>query len=158
MVMMAPCMTSAEGAAMNTRLIDGFTRHHRTLDRAFEDARQATGDGDFVRARAAFQGFRDAIERHMGAEETWLFPAYEARYGNDNALTSILRKGHRDLRGFFEEIAEALDEGDGDEGAALMDTVGQILHHHDEKEEQEFYPAVATLVDDPTPALTALES
>ena len=143
---------------MNARLIDGFTRHHRTLDRAFEDARRATEAKDFVRARATFQEFRDAIERHMGAEEAWLFPAYEARYGNDNALTSILRKGHRDLRGFFEEIAEALGEGDGDEGAALIDTAGQILHHHDEKEEQEFYPAVAPLVDDPTPALTALES
>ena len=143
---------------MNTWLIDGFTRHHRTLDRAFEYARRATEAKDFVRARATFQEFRDAIERHMGAEETWLFPAYEARHGNDNALTSILRKGHRDLRGFFEEIAEALSQGDGEEGVALIDTVGQILHHHDEKEEQEFYPAVAALVDDPTPALTALKA
>ncbi len=143
---------------MNSPLIDGFTRHHRTLDLAFEEARQATGDGDFVRARAMFQGFRDAIERHMKAEETWLFPAYEARHGKDNALTSILRKGHRDLRGFFEEIAEALDEGDGDEGVPLIDTAGQILHHHDEKEEQEFYPAVTALVEDPAPTLAALTS
>ena len=143
---------------MNSPLIDGFTCHHRALDHAFEEARQATRDGDFTRARAAFQGFRDAIERHMKAEETWLFPAYEARHGQDHALTSILRKGHRDLRGFFEEIAEALGEGDGDEGAALIDTAGQILHHHDEKEEQGFYPAVTTLVDDPAPALAALKS
>ena len=141
---------------MDTRLIDGFTRHHRLLDDTFARALRDTEGGDAAGARQAFGDFRDAIERHMGAEEKWLFPAYEARHGDDNALTSILRKGHRDLRGFFEEIAEALDQGDADEAAALMGTVGQILHHHDEKEEQEFYPAVAPLVDDPGPAVMAL--
>lgn len=141
---------------MDTRLIDDFTRHHRHLDDTFAEARSAAEDGDFARAVEAFQAFREAIDRHMGAEETWLFPAYEARHGADNALTSILRKGHRDLRGFFEEIAEALDQGDGDEAVALMGTVGLILQHHDEKEEQEFYPAAAPLLADPGPAITAL--
>ncbi len=142
---------------MDTSLIEGFTRHHRALDRAFEGTRCAVDNGDFAQARADFQGFRDAIERHMRAEETWLFPAYEAQHGQDNPLTSILRKGHRDLRGFFDEIAEALSEGDGDEGTALIGTVGQILHHHDDKEEQEFYPAVAVLLPDARAALKALE-
>ncbi len=142
---------------MDTKLTESFTHHHRHLDDTFDEARAAAETGDFVRATEAFQVFRDAIERHMRAEETWLFPAYEAQHGSDNAMTSILRKGHRDLRGFFEEIAEAVDQADGDEAVALMGTVAQILQHHDEKEEQEFYPAVALLLPDPGPAIKALE-
>lgn len=85
----------------------------------------------------------------MSTEEERLFPVYETRHGPDNPLTGILRKGHRDLRGFFEEISETIAGQDFEEAAALMDTVSQILAHHDEKEEHEFYPAVAPLIPDP---------
>ncbi|MHB1512620.1 MAG: hemerythrin domain-containing protein [Acidiferrobacter sp.] len=141
---------------MDSQLIESFTHHHRALDNTFAEARSAAEDGDFARASQALQAFREALERHMGAEETWLFPAYEAQHGPDNAMTAILRKGHRDLRGFFEEIAEALEQAEGEEAVALIGTVGQILQHHDEKEEQEFYPAVAPLLKDAGPAIKAL--
>lgn len=130
-------------------LQDGFTRSHRFLDETFDKARGAIGGADGDLAAAAFRGFWDTIEAHMSTEEERLFPVYETRHGPDNPLTGILRKGHRDLRGFFEEISETIAGQDFEEAAALMDTVSQILAHHDEKEEHEFYPAVAPLIPDP---------
>jgi len=136
-------------------LIDGFTSHHRTLDAAFLAAHNAVDTANWDRALGAFQTFWEAIERHMATEERHLFPVYERHHGADNPLTGILRKGHRDLRGFFEEISETIGAHDADEASALMGTVAQILNHHDEKEEQEFYPAVAPLIPNPE-EITAL--
>ncbi|MHB8253430.1 MAG: hemerythrin domain-containing protein [Acidiferrobacter sp.] len=141
---------------MQAILLDGFTRHHRLLDETFLEARGTVDNADWEKAASTFQVFWDAIEKHMRTEETYLFPVYEKDYGAENALTGILRKGHRDLRGFFEEISETIDAHDEDEASALMGTVAQILSHHDEKEEQEFYPAVAPLITNPQDVVNAL--
>ncbi len=137
-------------------LIQGFTHDHRLLDGAFARAHRAIDEAKWDTAQEAFRGFWDAIESHMATEEEGLFPVYEARYGHGNPITEILRKGHRDLRGFFEEISETIAGHDSDEASALMDTVGQILTHHDEKEENEFYPAVAPLIADPQGLISRL--
>lgn len=141
---------------MSTVLTEGLTRHHRTLDKDLLKARHLASVPDREAAQGAFNLFRTAIENHMTTEETTLFPVYEAAQGKDNALTAILRKGHRDLRGFFEEIVETLSTNDSDETLALMDIVAHILHHHDEKEEQEFYPAVAPFIAQPEDVIAKL--
>lgn len=139
-----------------TGLISAFTHDHRLLDAAFSAAHRAVNEANWDTAARAFRGFWEAIETHMTTEEEHLFPAYEARHGHENPLTGILRKGHRDLRGFFEEISETIENRDSDEASALMDTVAQILTHHDEKEESEFYPAIAPLIPHPQEALSRL--
>ena len=133
-----------------------FTTHHRRLDDLFTATRRAVENEDWAAASALFLVFNNTIERHMQTEEEYLFPAYERAHGADNPLTGILRKGHKDLRSFFVEIRETIDDGDGGEATALIDTVGQILHHHDTREEDEFYPAVAPLIDDPVALSAAL--
>ncbi len=124
-------------------LVGVFRKDHERLDVRLEAARQEARQGPTGAARAAFAEFRRGIERHMAVEEALLFPAYEARHGADNPLTSTLRKGHADLRVFFSEMDESLAEDDAEEFLALADTVGQILLHHDRKEEDELYPVVA---------------
>ena len=124
-------------------LSDVFCQDHERLDASLKAARQSAQSGAAGAARAAFAEFRSGIERHMAVEEAVLFPAYEARHGADNPLTSTLRKGHGDLKVFFSEMGESLAEDDAEEFLALADTVGQILLHHDRKEEEELYPVVA---------------
>ena len=75
----------------------------------------------------------------MDIEEQVLFPAVEQ--GKETPLTAILRKGHSDLRIFFEEIRDGLAECDAEEVSRLLSSVGTLLRHHDEKEEAELYPA-----------------
>ena len=119
-----------------------FRQDHERLDASLEAARQSA-QGGAAAARPVFAEFRGGIERHMAVEEAWLFPAYEARHGEDNPLTSTLRKGHGDLKVFFSEMDESLAEDDAEEFLALAETVAQILLHHDRKEEEELYPVVA---------------
>lgn len=132
-----------------------FSGHHRLLDGLFETAQTQVTTGDWADARTTFRNFRAAIERHMQTEEAILFPAYEGAHGVDNPLTGILRKGHKDLRSFFDEIAEALDDADAEEAGALLGTAGQILLHHDAKEEEELYPATGPLLSEDTTATAA---
>lgn len=115
---------------------------HRRLEALFAVAKQ--GLEQLPLSTGAFDIFREAIERHMIAEEEVLFPRYESNR-TEHALTDILRKGHADLRAFFEELVDALVGQDVDEAAALMGILGQILKHHDEKEESELYPALEGL-------------
>lgn len=125
-----------------------FRKDHERLDIRLDAARLEAQRGAAGAARAEFGEFRRGIERHMAVEEALLFPAYEARHGADNPLTSTLRKGHADLRVFFSEMDESLAQDDAEEFLALADTVGQILLHHDRKEEEELYPVVAEWLPD----------
>ena len=151
------CSGRVETQETMTTIQEAFTRDHRRLDTLFERAEQDLG-GDWADCVSAFTIFREAIERHMKTEEAWIFPAYEKKYGNDNPLTSILRKGHKDLRAFFDEIAEAIVGQDVDEAKGLVGVVAQILKHHDEKEEAELYPVVAELLGADAPSVAALLS
>lgn len=90
-------------------------------------------------AADAFAAFRRGIERHMEVEEQVLFPAVED--GAETPLTAILRKGHRDLRAFFDELDDALQARDAEEFRRIAATMQALLARHDEKEEAELYPA-----------------
>ena len=82
-------------------------------------------------------------------EESTLFPAFELQEGGeDHPLTALLRKGHQDLRIFFEEMAEAIEDQDAETFDDLLSTVQTILKQHDAKEETELYPYLATALAD----------
>lgn len=95
--------------------------------------------GHWEDAADGFAAFRRDIERHMQVEEQVLFPAVEG--GAETPLTAILRKGHRDLRAFFDELDEALQTRDPEECARIATTMRSLLARHDEMEETELYPA-----------------
>ncbi len=75
----------------------------------------------------------------MTIEEQVLFPAVED--GAETPLTAILRKGHRDLRVFFDELEDALNGRDAEEYRRIAAAMRALLERHDEKEELELYPA-----------------
>ena len=75
----------------------------------------------------------------MQVEEEVLFPAVEQ--GAETPLTAILRKGHSDLRVFFDELDDALKARDAEEYGRIAASMRGLLERHDEKEEAELYPA-----------------
>lgn len=95
--------------------------------------------GRWEEAANTFAAFRRGIQRHMEVEEQVLFPAVEG--GAETPLTAILRKGHRDLRAFFDEIDDALEARDLEECQRIAATMQALLARHDETEETELYPA-----------------
>ena len=64
-----------------------------------------------------------------------LFPAVEG-----GAETVTLRKGHRDLPVFFDELNDALEAHDAEEYRRIAGATRALLARHDEKEEAELYP------------------
>jgi hemerythrin-like domain-containing protein len=118
---------------------DAFAHDHRRLERALEASVAHVGTGRWDEAAAAFATFRRGIERHMEVEEQVLFPAVED--GAETPLTAILRKGHRDLRVFFDELDDALQARDAEEYGRISASMRALLERHDEKEEAELYPA-----------------
>ena len=118
---------------------EAFAHDHRRLEQALEQSAVEVGAGQWEAAAAAFAAFRRGIERHMEVEEQVLFPAVED--GAETPLTAILRKGHRDLRVFFDEIGDALAARDGEEYGRIAASMRALLERHDEKEEAELYPA-----------------
>ncbi|OCX76801.1 cation-binding protein, partial [Acidithiobacillus thiooxidans] len=112
---------------------------HERLDQLLEQSAQAVGKGAWQEAAQLLEAFRHGIvDGHMVVEESTLFPAFELQEGGeDHPLTALLRKGHQDLRVFFEEMAEAIADQDAETFDDLLSTVQTILKQHDAKEETE---------------------
>ena len=132
---------------------EAFGRDHRRLEQALEASLAYVLDERWEAAAEAFVAFRRGIERHMEVEERVLFPAVEG--GAETPLTAILRKGHRDLRAFFDEIHDALQARDAEECTRTAATIRALLARHDEKEEAELYPAAQASLGADTAAAVA---
>ncbi len=123
---------------------------HERLDQLLEQSAQAVRQGAWQEAAQFLEAFRHGIvDGHMVVEEGTLFPAFELQEGSeDHPLTALLRKGHQDLRVFFEEMAEAIADQDAETFDDLLSTVQTILKQHDAKEETELYPYLASALAD----------
>ena len=118
---------------------EAFARDHRRLEQALEASAAHVRAGKWDAGAISFAAFRGGIERHMQVEEQILLPAIES--GMETPLTAMLRKGHRDLRIFFEELDDALSARDAEEYGRIVASIRALLVLHDEKEEAELYPA-----------------
>ena len=118
---------------------EAFAHDHRRLEEALVASAAHVDASSWDEAAKAFARFRRGIEQHMAAEEEVLFPAVEQ--GEETPLTAILRKGHHDLRVFFDELDDALVARDAEEYRRIAGTMRALLERHDEKEEAELYPA-----------------
>ncbi len=131
------------------RLSEVFQRDHKRWEEVLTEVGRRVAAGEWAPAQAGFASFREGIEKHMAVEEQCLFPALEAQGGSAvNALTETLRKGHRDLRVFFDELQDVMAAHDEEEFGQIAATMRALLHHHDEKEETELYPAVESRLGD----------
>ena len=131
--------------------IDQIMQHdHEHLDQLLEQSTHAVSAGAWREAAHLLEVFRHGlVDGHMMVEESTLFPAFERKEGDDDhPLTTLLRKGHQDLRIFFEEMAEAIQDQDVESFNDLLSTVQTILKQHDAKEETELYPYLAAALPD----------
>lgn len=116
-----------------------FAQDHRRLEAELAGAFGSIEAADWRAASSGFARFRQGIERHIEIEEQVLFPAVEN--GVETPLTAILRKGHRDLKVFFDEVEDAIHERDQGEALRNISAMRALLELHDKKEEAELYPA-----------------
>ena len=135
---------------MNEDIAEVMQSDHERLDKLLERSAQAVSEGRWSDAAAELETFRKGIvDGHMSVEEELLFPAFENwEGGEEHALTALLRKGHSDLKVFFLEMAEAIDQQNAEDFGDLLSSVQTILKQHDAKEESELYPHLAEALSD----------
>jgi iron-sulfur cluster repair protein YtfE (RIC family) len=123
-----------------------FTRHmgddHHRCDELFAIAEQMVESGHWSQAAAAHQGFIDAMEQHLSAEEELLFPAFEEASGMTMGPTSVMRHEHEQMRALFSQMGQALQAQSSDDYLGASETLLIMMQQHNAKEEQMLYPMI----------------
>lgn len=118
-----------------------MTDDHRHCDELFAEAEAAAHEGDAAKAAEVFSAFAEAMEAHLGAEETVLFPEFEAATGmSHGGPTAVMRMEHEQMRAMLSRMQSALAGGDLDEFLGLGETLNVLIQQHNMKEEQMLYP------------------
>lgn len=116
-----------------------MAQDHRDCDLLFASAENAVAKNDWEAATQAFDGFFNAMERHLGVEEDDLFPAFEKATGIVTGPTEMMRMEHDQMRVLFAEMKDALQNRQSDEYLGISDTLLILMQQHNMKEEQILY-------------------
>lgn len=117
-----------------------MTQDHRACDERFASAEEAVSTQDWESAATQFEGFQQAMERHLGMEEEILFPEFEQATGNTMGPTQMMRMEHEQMRDLIRQLAAALHAQDVDTYLGVSETLLIMMQQHNVKEEQILYP------------------
>lgn len=114
--------------------------HHRHCDELFAAAEEAALGGDWSAAVPAFERFNAQMIAHFDAEETLLFPAFEAATGMSAGPTQMMRYEHDQMRGLLARMAAACEARDSQGYGGDAETLLMLMQQHNMKEEHILYP------------------
>jgi len=123
-----------------TSIRDFMTDDHRRCDDVFAEVEQAVASGDWAAAASGFAHFRESVEKHFGAEESLLFPAFEQKTGMSMGPTQVMRSEHVQMRELMAAAADALAGKDADGYSGNAETLLIMMQQHNMKEENVLYP------------------
>ena len=121
---------------------------HERLDGLERAAFDAWAEGDLAEARAAFGRFARGLRRHIGLEETLVFPELDRRVGagaSPELRTASLRSEHRQILALVAAIELAV-RSDAVPIRLLRRHLRELLTAHSRKEDQVLYPLVDSLL------------
>jgi len=113
---------------------------HRQCDNYFVAVEKSVASGAWDQADVEFSRFQAAVLRHLAAEESILFPAFEARTGMSMGPTQVMRGEHAQMRELMEAAKVALLARDAEEYAGYAETFLIMAQQHNMKEENVLYP------------------
>lgn len=113
---------------------------HRHCDDLFVAAEQAVLSANWTLAGQAFARFQQATLGHFSAEETQLFPAFEAQTGMRQGPTQVMRQEHAQMRELMQAAAQAVIDQDANAYAGEAETLLIMMQQHNLKEENILYP------------------
>jgi hemerythrin-like domain-containing protein len=119
---------------------DFMAGDHRRCDDIFVDVEQAVAAGAWDRATTAYVQFHNAVLQHFAAEESLLFPAFEAKSGMTMGPTQVMRGEHEQMRALMDAARDALAAKDGDDYSGNAETLLIMMQQHNMKEENVLYP------------------
>lgn len=113
---------------------------HKHCDDLFAEAENAVNQRLWDDASRFFADFRAALAHHFLAEETALFPAFEAHTGMDAGPTQVMRAEHTQMTELLKRMADALARRDDTGYLGESETLLMLMRQHNLKEEQILYP------------------
>jgi len=131
-----------------TGIASTMAGHHATCDDLFAAALAKAAQGNWDDTVFEFTRFRDELERHMGSEETVLFPAFELTTGVQAGPTAVMREEHDRIRALLAQIEPALKAHDLEGVEGYASTLLIMMQQHNLKEENVLYPMFDAIMDD----------
>jgi hemerythrin-like domain-containing protein len=117
-----------------------LTQDHKDCDLLLAETESVVAKAEIATGHADFRRFRDAMERHMDAEEQILFPAFEAKTGERLGPTEVMRREHLMMRDLLAKMDAALTQQQAKQYLGLSETLLVLMQQHNVKEESVLYP------------------
>ena len=114
--------------------------HHRHCDGLFVAAEESVQRNDWAAVAPAFARFNDQMRAHFTAEESLLFPAFEAATGMSAGSTQMMRHEHEQMRSLLSQLEAACAAHDGEAYAGVAETLLMLMQQHNMKEDNILYP------------------
>ncbi len=133
-----------------------LTHDHHACDALWLAVEAAAQGGDAPAARAAWNNFAKAIERHFAFEEEVLFVALDHATGmHGMGPTAVMRQEHAQMRRLLETMRAATTEGAWSAVLDHGDTLLLLIGQHNLKEEHILYALADARLGGDWPALAA---
>lgn len=130
-----------------------MTEDHRRCDDLFIEIERDIQAKHWEQAQQAFATFRQGLLQHFEAEETLLFPAFEAKTGMTQGPTQVMRGEHTEMRDLLQTAHNALIAQDSQQYSGEAETLLIMMQQHNVKEEHVLYPMCDQRLRDETDAL-----
>ncbi len=124
---------------------------HRRLDSILSEVERLVRAGSFARAAEQFNEFSCGLRRHIEAEESVLFPAFERLTGalGPTRLMRAIHAQHGDIGRWIDSVAAALEARDATAFAVALEPLTAVLSNHHTKEADILYSATDRLASSP---------
>jgi hemerythrin-like domain-containing protein len=122
-------------------ILSVLARDHQHCDVLFVRACADVRAGDWALAGRSVPALAEALRRHLHAEESIVFEAFDAAVGGDPPPTASLRAEHQRVLGVLQRMRDSLAGRDASAWFKHAATLRVLLQYHHEKEESVFYPA-----------------
>ena len=132
-----------------TSISEFMTQDHRHCDGRYARVEKQVAAGQWDEAGQSWSEFRNDFDTHVKREEDCLFPAFEAKTGNTEGPTAVMRMEHEQMRALISEMDAAMTARDADSFLGLAETLMILTQQHNMKEEQILYPMSDRVLADP---------
>jgi hemerythrin-like domain-containing protein len=114
--------------------------HHRQCDALFGQSETAALEERWAHAEQMHARFCQAMDAHLAAEETILFPVFESTTGMTEGPTQVMRAEHAQMREIIEQLTQSLAQRQPERYADLAEMLLILMQQHNLKEENILYP------------------
>jgi uncharacterized protein (DUF2249 family) len=122
------------------RLTDVQRSDHRRLDGLFRWAVALAREGRRTEAADRVEEALFGLMRHVGVEETILYPEFERRSPKLAVVPAALRREHRRLNAWLDRLIDSILSGRLASLESTLEVLADILDMHFRKEEEVLYP------------------